>query len=408
MTSESDRPGAPLAWHEYAALLLETVPGVVSASVAGTRQSVTEVRVWYEPTWPLDQVLHAVYRCLAKEAKAHLAATRFRAVVARPDRRTARRARPERAPAATNAPGISPEAPLKLAGYKVERPEGGVVAVQVWIDWQGRTFTGAAVGPADPAGSLRTPALATLRALHACLQVLYEGPRQPGLVLESAVRVQVDDAPVVVVALTAAENSRPRTLTSAWADEGMEGLAAILATIHATQRTVTRWLMEGQRSEEGATERRVALVDFEFDHGPSGELDVGVRLEGFGNAVGRRRNGSDNEAAHMQLGASATLDAVCELLRLGGWDERQRGDLGHARTYRLRTAEQDIVVVLAEAILDGRRVALAGATSADAGLERASITATLQATNPLVAGRAGTLLPVSDDELILVSRLARA
>ena len=106
------------------------------------------------------------------------------------------------------------------------------------------------------------------------------------------------------------------------------------------------------------------------------------------NPVDRRRNGSENEAAQLQLGASATLDAVHELLRLAGWSEYHDGDLRHAGACRLRTGEHDIVVVLAEALMNGHRVPLAGATSADDGVERASITATLQATNPLVADRA--------------------
>ncbi len=403
MKSASERRGPSLPWNESAELLLETVPGVVSATIEGSRHSVSEVRVWYEPTWPVGQVMDAVYECLTNEAKAHLAAARFHAVVTQPDRRTTRRARPERAPTTSDGRESSHDTPLTLVGHRVDEVQHGVVGVQVWLEWQGRTFSGAAVGPTVPPGSLRTPALATLRALHSCLQVLYEGPMQPGLVLESAVRITVENSPVVVVALTAAENARPRSLTSAWADEGVPGLAVIMATLHATSRTVTRWLNQKQQSESArsaattgsggtrsstAAERRLALVDFEVDRSPSGDLDVGVRLAGFGESVDRRRNGSENEAAQLQLGASATLDAVHELLRLAGWSEYHDGDLRHAGACRLRTGEHDIVVVLAEALMNGHRVPLAGATSADDGVERASITATLQATNPLVADRA--------------------
>jgi hypothetical protein len=121
------------------------------------------------------------------------------------------------------------------------------------------------------------------------------------------------------------------------------------------------------------------------DHNPSGDLDVGVRLTGFGEAVDRRRNGSDDEATRLQLSVSATLDAVHDLLRTAGWEERNDGDLRPARAARVRTGEHDIVVVLAEALMNGQRVPLAGATSANRGVERASITATLQATNELVA-----------------------
>ena len=140
----------------------------------------------------------------------------------------------------------------------------------------------------------------------------------------------------------------------------------------------------------------MTLVDFEVDNSQSGDLGVGVRLAGFGEAVDRRRNGGDNETAHLQLSASATLDAVQELLRIGGWNERRDGDLRHAGACRLRTGEHDIVVVLVEALKNGHRVPLAGATSADSGVERASITATLQATNGLVADRTATMIQAAN------------
>ena len=53
---------------------------------------------------------------------------------------------------------------------------------------------------------------------------------------------------------------------------------------------------------------------------------------------------------------------------------------------RLRTPQHDVVVVLVEAVVRGRRIPLTGAASANDGVERASILATLQATNAFVAG----------------------
>jgi len=407
MQSASERRSLGLPWHEFAELLLQGVPGVVSATIEGGQHSVSEVRVWYEPTWPVGEVIDAVHECLTKEARARLAVARFHAVVAVPDRRAEQRARPNRTLRTSDGYDGSPDAPLRLVGHRVEEVRPGVVGVEVWVELQGRTFSGAAIGPDVPPGSLRTPALATLRAVHSCVQVLYKCPMQPGLVLESAVQVTVGNSQVAVVALTASENARPRSLTAACADEGGSSLAVILAMLQATSRTVTRWVNETEQSEgEGrattpgrevaptgtATQRRLTLVDFEVDHGPSGDLGVGVRLAGFGEAVDRRRMGSDNETAHLQLSASVTLDAVFDLLQIGGWNERRDGALRHAGTCRLRTGEHDIVVVLVEALMNGHRVPLAGATSADSGVERASITATLQATNGLVADRTGTML----------------
>ncbi len=178
---------------------MERIPGVVSATIEGSHDWVTAVRIWYEPTWPVQQVMAAVDECLIKEG-ARLAVTRFDAVVTKPDRRAARRPRLERTPATLAVPTTSATSPrsadaldtyLRLVGHRKEEVEPGVMGVQVWIEWQGRTFSGAAIGPRALAGALRTSALATLRALHSCLQVLYQRHSQPGLVLETVVRITV-------------------------------------------------------------------------------------------------------------------------------------------------------------------------------------------------------------------------
>lgn len=406
MMTESALSGVRLPWHRSAELLLESVPGVVCATIEGRRGSVAAVKVWYEPSQQVGLVIDAVRECLVRDARARLSATKFQAIVAQPDRRAQRRARPDGATTPPPGWGTSPGAPLGLVGHKVEEIEPGVLGVEVWVEWEGRTFSGAAVGPDGPPGSIRTPALATLRAMHACLQTLYKGPVQPGLVLESALQVDVKESPVAVVALTASENARPRPLTGAWPEDGT-GLGVVLATFHAVARTVVRWLKEDPLSmntrpevllaaeaarSSAPRERRFALVDYGVDHGDAGDLDVTVRLEGLGEAVDKRRKGQDDDEAHLRLGASATLDAVYDLLRLAGWSEPQGKDLRHAGARRLRNGDHDIVVVLAEALMNGHWIPMAGATPADGGVERASITATLQATNALVAARTAAIL----------------
>ena len=128
-----------------------------------------------------------------------------------------------------------------------------------------------------------------------------------------------------------------------------------------------------------------------MNNSPSGNLDVGVRLNGFGESVDRHRSGRADEAGRLKLGASATLEAVHKLLRVGGLSEGHTGELQHAGACRLRTGEYDIVITLVKASVEGRSLQLAGAASADSGLERAAIAATLQATNPLVADRMGSV-----------------
>jgi len=390
MTALRDLQTPRLHWHDTAEALLENIPGVVSATIQGPPDDVAEVRVWYEPTWSVGQVIEAVHDCLTRKAGARLGAARFHAVVANPDRRAGRRPRPGREDAGGPAVWGSEGAILRLVGHKVQEVGPGVVGVEVWIEWDGRTFSGAAMGPDSPPGGLRTAALATLRALHACLQVLHSGPRPPGLVLDSAVQVNVEGTPVAVVSLTASENARPQALTAAWAAQDTPELAVILATLHATARTVTRWLAGEPRGGAPAAQR-FSLVDYGVDQAPSGELDVAVRLSGFGQLVDRHRQGLGDERARVRLGASATLDAVHDLLKFGGYGRPDDEGMKHAGACRLRTGDQDLIVVLAEALMDGHRIPLAGAISADAGVERASITAALQATNALVASRTAAL-----------------
>jgi hypothetical protein len=226
-------------------------------------------------------------------------------------------------------------------------------------------------------------------------------------VLESAVEVTVGDHPVAVVALTASENAQARFLTAAWAVGDDTPLAVVLALLQATSRTIARWIgneatqdpgphrhhHEHPAGASGSSPQRLSLVGFDVVPDSSGTRSLEVRLAGFGEAVNRRRSEEDGVDTTLSLGASVTLDAVHDLLTTrdsrGGPDRNLRD----AGAYRLRTGQQDIVVVLAEAAIDGDKVWLAGATSADDGVERASIKAALQATNPLVAYHAHAWSP---------------
>ena len=139
-----------------------------------------------------------------------------------------------------------------------------------------------------------------------------------------------------------------------------------------------------------SSDASIRLVSHRVGEVRPGIVGVEVRIawqdRTFREAIDGRRTGSDTEADHLLLPASATLDAVGELLRSDESNRSDDVDLTYRGIRRLRTPQFDLVVVLVEALVDGQRVPLAGATSADAGVERASITAALQATNPLVAG----------------------
>ncbi len=137
---------------------------------------------------------------------------------------------------------------IRLVGHRVREVQHGLVQVEVQINCEGRTFDGAASGSGSPPDRLRVPALATLRALDACLQIFHLGSSDPALVLDSVVEVSVGDFPVAVVMITASENEKATPLVAACPLVGMSDLAIILATVQATIRTVTHWLTWGDRS----------------------------------------------------------------------------------------------------------------------------------------------------------------
>ncbi len=142
---------------------------------------------------------------------------------------------------------------IRLVGHRVREVKPGVVQVQAQITCEGRTFNGAASGPLTAPDRLRVSALATLRALDACLQIFYLGSSEPTLVLDSVIEVSVGDFPVAVVMITASEEMNATSLVAACPLVGMSDLAIILATLQATTRTVTHWLWGDQ--SRGAEEQ---------------------------------------------------------------------------------------------------------------------------------------------------------
>jgi len=137
---------------------------------------------------------------------------------------------------------------IRLVGHRVREVQPGVVQVEAQITCRGRSFNGAASGAEGPPDRLRVPALATLRALDACLQIFYLGISEPALVLDNVVEVSVGDFPVAVVMITAADKKNSTPLVAACPLVGMSDLAIILATLQATTRTVSHWLAVGARS----------------------------------------------------------------------------------------------------------------------------------------------------------------
>ena len=145
---------------------------------------------------------------------------------------------------------------IRLVGHRVREVQPGVIQVEVQVTCEGRTFNGAASGPLASADRLRVSALATLRALDACLQIFYLGGSEPTLVLDNVIEVSVGDFPVAVVMITASEEAHVTPLVAACPLVGMSDLAIILATLQATTRTVSHWLTWGDRSRGAEVQER--------------------------------------------------------------------------------------------------------------------------------------------------------
>ena len=137
---------------------------------------------------------------------------------------------------------------IRLVGHSVREVQHGMVQVEVQITCEGRTFNGAASGPVAPPDRLKVPALATLRAIDACLQVFNLGVSKVALVLDGVVEVSVGDFQVAVVMITASESAKSSPLVAACPLVGMSDLAIILAVFQATERMVNHWLTWGDRT----------------------------------------------------------------------------------------------------------------------------------------------------------------
>ena len=131
--------------------------------------------------------------------------------------------------------------------------------------------------------------------------------------------------------------------------------------------------------------RRLELQDLQLEKRPQGGFGISVRLADKDRTIGAQREAAGTEEDSLEVPASAALDVIQEFLR-GGRDDVLSVVLRFMAARRLRHTQHDVVVVLVEAVVRGRRIPLTGAASADDGVERASILATLQATNAFVAG----------------------
>ena len=135
----------------------------------------------------------------------------------------------------------------------------------------------------------------------------------------------------------------------------------------------------------GTKLQRLRLQDLQLEKHDEGGFGISVRLSHNDRTIGAQREAAGTEEDSLEVPSSAALGVVQEFLRSESDDELSVV-LRFIAARRLRHPQHDVVVVLVEAVVRGRRIPLTGAASALDGVERASILATLQATNAFVAG----------------------
>ncbi len=486
--------------------LLAMLPGVLSASIEGDIDRVTEVRLLVAEDPPVSEILEAVRAALNEDTDKFPLGVFFRVLVV-----SGGDASPH-PPSATLENG-----PIRLIAHKVRDVSPGVIGVELTLGLSGHRFDGGASGLATSPGRNRVSALATLSALGSYIRFASEGVG-PTRALESVSEFSMGVSRVAVVVVTMSGHEAPLVASSPLTGESEQ--AVVRATLEATARRVTRLSQREDGPPREATEQaepagvagplgnpasagnpgsagkireqaeallesagpiasahivlddeegfrihvlattevsrsevcgmvttllaeglglnvrsdqitvaqsrlsgaeldfllgrtspgtsakastdvapslqgtsadassevvsRLVLADLHIVAKAEGEQAVGVRIAGGGDSFEGRCQASGGGVALVRPLAEATLDAVLGLTQRGG---REAG-LVLKDVRRFKTPHGDGVVVLVEAMVDGRETLRSGVAFSADSLERASVAAVLQATNAFVAGLA--------------------
>jgi len=127
---------------------------------------------------------------------------------------------------------------------------------------------------------------------------------------------------------------------------------------------------------------RPALADLHVVAKVGGRQEVGVRLVAGGGSFDGRREADGGGVALLRPLAEATLDAVGELMQRGG----RQVVLAVKDVRRFKRRGDDGVVVLVEAMVNGRKMLSSGVAFSANSFERAAVVAVLQASNVFVGG----------------------
>lgn len=120
---------------------------------------------------------------------------------------------------------------LRFQDFEFQRLASGRCRARVVLSWaDGRHFAGESEGVISQAGELRCCAEATVRALERVVQ-----PRM-GFELLGVKAVRAFDSTVVIVSLSARQESRASRLVGAYLAEADAARGAALAVLNATNR----------------------------------------------------------------------------------------------------------------------------------------------------------------------------
>ena len=120
---------------------------------------------------------------------------------------------------------------LRFKDFEFQRLASGRCRAKVVLSWaDGRHFTGESEGVISQAGELRCCAQATVRALERAVQP------QLGFELLGVKAVRAFDATVVIVSLSARQETRASRLVGAYLAEADAPRGAALAVLNATNR----------------------------------------------------------------------------------------------------------------------------------------------------------------------------
>ena len=225
-------------WMRGAERLLETLPGVLFASLEGDLERGTEVRLRVEEEPPVSEILEAARDALGGSAAECPPGVFFRVQVASGGGESPYGQDKTVEESSAASPNVPESGGIRLITHQVRSIGAGVMGVELTLGLLGRRFAGGASGQANRPGSARVPALATLSALGSYIRFASTGVGGPTLELEDVSEFSLGGSRVAVVVVTMSGHAAP--LIAAWPLKGASGPAVVRATLEAAARRVTR------------------------------------------------------------------------------------------------------------------------------------------------------------------------